>query len=101
MGLINNKNYCILSDNYNYMNPDNLLSKINFLTDYNEDGLVRKLVMKGLGNDLLPDYVNKDMNKTEAKLRKYAIPLNGNIIFTKKVRFHYYHEYNKNLFCIN
>jgi hypothetical protein len=55
--------------------------------------------MKKIGNDLLPDYVNKDMNKTEWQLRKYSVPLNVNIIFTKKIKFHYFHEYNKNLFC--
>jgi hypothetical protein len=47
------------------MHPENLLNKMNFITDYNEDGLARKLVMKKIGSDLLPDYVNKDMNKTE------------------------------------
>ena len=34
---------------------------MNFITDYNHDGLARKLVIKKIGNDLLPDSVSKDM----------------------------------------
>lgn len=100
MGLINNKNYCNQADIYNLNNPNNIFKQKNFITDYNTDGLARELVMKKIGNDLMPDYVSKDMNKTEWNLRKYSIPVNGNIIFTKKVKFHYFHEYNKNLFCL-
>jgi hypothetical protein len=72
---------------------------MNFLTDYNADGLVRDLVIKKIGNDVLPDEISKDMNKTEWNSRIHNIPHQTNMIFTKKIRFHYFHEYNKNLFC--
>ena len=45
------------------MNPDNVLKEMNFLTDYNNEGLARNLVMKTLGHDVLPDEINKDMPK--------------------------------------
>jgi hypothetical protein len=80
-------------------NPDNILKHKNFVTDYNADGLARKLVMKKMGHDVLPDEVSKDMNKTNWTQRLYQLPKNLTMIFTKKVRFHYYHEYGKNLFC--
>ena len=31
---------------------------MNFLTDYNNEGLARKLVMKSMGNDVLPDDIS-------------------------------------------
>jgi hypothetical protein len=49
MGLINNKHYCLRSDNYFYSHPEQLLKHKNFITDYNQDGLARQLVMKSIG----------------------------------------------------
>ena len=45
--------------------PSSVLSEMNFITDYNPDGLARENVMKKIGTDLLPDYVSKDMPLTE------------------------------------
>lgn len=65
MGLVNDPNYCLKADDYNLKNPDNVLRNMNFMTDYNEDGLPRKLVIKKMGYDVLPDKVSKDMNKSD------------------------------------
>ena len=62
------------------------------------DGLARQL-MKNIGNDVLSDAISKDMSKDDWNSRLYDIPKNGSIIFTKKIRFHYYHEFNKQFFC--
>lgn len=100
MGLINDPNYCDLVDTYNLNNPENVLTAKNILTDYNINGLARQ-VFKKIGNDVLPDEVNKDMPTQEFKSRTFAIPFNTTMIFTKKVKFNYYHEFGKNLFCLS
>ena len=65
MGLINNPRYCLTVDHSNIEQPENVLGKINFFTDYNADGLARGLVMKKIGYDTMPDTVSKDMHKSE------------------------------------
>ena len=64
MGMINNNKYCLKNDAFQYENPSNIFENMNFLTDYNEDGLARKLVMKKIGYDVLPDNISKDMNQS-------------------------------------
>jgi hypothetical protein len=49
--------------------------------------------MSELGEDLLPKELNKDMPKSLWNQRLYDIPEDGSIIFTKKIRFHYFHEF--------
>ena len=51
------------------------------------------------GNDLLPKEINKDMPQKDWNSHLYEFPETGSIVFTKKIRFHYFHEYHKNLFC--
>ncbi len=41
MGLVNDDNYCEKVDDYNLRNPDNVFKQMNFVTDYNTDGLAR------------------------------------------------------------
>jgi len=36
---------------------------MNFLTDYNADGLARDLVMRKIGTDVFNDSISKDMDK--------------------------------------
>jgi hypothetical protein len=63
MGLVNEYDYCDSADKFILNNPQKILNQMNFFTDYNADGLARQLVMKELGNDVLPDEVSKDMSK--------------------------------------
>ena len=67
MGLINDPDYCEMVDNYNYKNPSNILRRVNFITDYNPDGLPRKDVMSKVGRVVVPEEVSKDMNRTESR----------------------------------
>ena len=64
MGLINEDDYCKDLDKLHLNNISLVLNKMNFLTDYNADGLARALVMKKMGIDVFPDEISKDMNKT-------------------------------------
>lgn len=41
MGLINSEHYCEEADQFNLENPENILNNMNFITDYNADGLAR------------------------------------------------------------
>jgi hypothetical protein len=95
MGLINSEDYCEKVDYENIREPKDVM---NFITDYNDDGLARQL-MKSIGNVVVPDHVSKDMSKADWNSRSYQIPKNGTIIFTKKTRFHYFHQFNKHFFC--
>lgn len=55
-------------------NPEKVFEKINFLTDYDVEGLTRSLVMRKIGVDVMPDHVSKDMNRSDwnsVKLRIY------------------------------
>ena len=99
MGLKNDPHFCDKFDANIIENPDIILKEMNFITDYNKEGLARALVIKKMGHDTLPDEVSKDMKKEEWNKRTYDIPINATIIFTKKVKFHYYHLWGKNLFC--
>ena len=99
MGLKNDPHFCDKFDSNIIENPDVALKAMNFLTDYNADGLARQLVMKIIGHDTLPDSVSKDMKKEDWNKRAYDIPMNATMIFTKKVKFHYFHHWGKNLFC--
>lgn len=63
MGLINEADYCDRADRFILNNPKQILDQMNFLTDYNADGLARLLVMKVLGNDVMADEISKDMSK--------------------------------------
>jgi len=101
MSLINDPNYCDFADAYNLLHPENVLNEMNFLTDYNFDGLARKNAMKEMGNDVLPDDISKDMPKKKFNERVTPIPINTTMIFTKRVRFHYWHEFGKDLFCLS
>jgi hypothetical protein len=51
--------------------------------------------MKNIGFLSISDKISKDMPLDEWNSRLYDIPLNGTIIFTKKIRFHYFHRYHK------
>jgi len=95
MGLVNQENYCDEVDNLNIKEPKDMM---NFITDYNDDGLARQL-MKSLSNVVAPDHVSKDMSKADWHSRTYEIPKNATIIFTEKTMFHYFHQFNKHFFC--
>jgi hypothetical protein len=98
MGLINQDNYCEKVDRNNLNKNISVHAQMNFLTDYNYLGLVRT-TMNLLGQDLLPAYVSKDMPLEDFNSRVFKIPEDADIIFTKKTRFHYFHEFGKHLFC--
>ncbi|EAR98745.2 tubulin tyrosine ligase family protein (macronuclear) [Tetrahymena thermophila SB210] len=100
MGLINDPNYCDYVDAYNVLYPHNIHNAMNIFNDYNNDGLARQ-VFKQYGYDVMPDFINKDMPDEEFNSRKYLIPFNTTMIFTKKVKSYYYHEFNKNLYCVS
>ncbi|KAL4484951.1 hypothetical protein ABPG74_020128 [Tetrahymena malaccensis] len=100
MGLINDPNYCDYVDAYNVLYPHNIHNAMNIFNDYNNDGLARQ-VFKQYGYDVMPDFINKDMPDEEFNSRKYLVPFNTTMIFTKKVKSYYYHEFNKNLYCVS
>ena len=55
--------------------------------------------MKSVGSVTIPDNISKDMLKSDWNSRIIDIPKNASMIFTKKVRFHYFHDFHKNFFC--
>lgn len=54
-GIQNEDDYCERVDYYNLANPENIFEKMNFFSDFAEDSVVRRDVIREIGEDTKPE----------------------------------------------
>jgi len=97
-GLINDNDYCELVDSYNLAHPENMFKEMNFFTDYARTGLVRKDVIRDIGNDKMRQ-VSRYMKRSDFKSAVYHLDPTITNFFTKRVDIHIYHRIGEDFNC--
>lgn len=97
-GIINEDDYCERVDFYNLMHPENIFEKMNFLSDYADDTVVRRDIIKTIGKDSVPE-INKYGATAKLREETYKLDTDINTFFINMDGFHRYHEIGKNFLC--
>jgi hypothetical protein len=98
LGFTKNPSFCDIADMYNLYNPDNIFENMNFIADYSATSLVRKKVMKAIGNDVNPLNSFKMKGK---RTPRFDMNINATLYFTKKVNVYNYFEIGRQVGCLS
>jgi len=91
MGIFNDPNYCHIHDTFVLNNPETVLSKMYFFSDYHPLSIPRYFALGKYGLDTNPK-VSKNMKLVNWYQRLFAMDPRTSIFYTKKAAFHTYHK---------
>jgi exonuclease VII small subunit len=97
-GLINDPDYCEITDFYNLAHPENMFGELKFFTDYAKNGLARTKVIRKIGVDTMHQ-VSRYMDKNVFNSAQFHLNPTITNFFTKRVDLHIYHMVGKNFNC--
>lgn len=98
LGLFNDDNYCDVHDNFVLNNPEAVLNKSYFLSDYHQLSIPRMAALSFYGKDTNPQ-ISKNMKSLNFFQRLYPIDVRTSIFYTKLASFHHYHAIGKHFAC--
>ena len=98
LGLFNDPNYCHVHDNFVINNPEVILEKMYFLSDYHPLSIPRYFALGQFGTDTSPK-VSKDMHQSNYFQRLFSIDPRTSIFYTKFTNIHIYHEIGSHFAC--
>lgn len=98
MGIFNNDNYCDEHDNFVINNPNSVLDKMYYVSDYHQLSLPRMIALGKTGKDVMPK-ICKNMNRVNFYQKLYPIDLRANYFMTKKAGWHTWHQLGKHFGC--
>ena len=90
MGLFNDHNYCNVHDIMLINNPDMVLEKMYYLSDYHPFSIPRWYGLGHFGKDTAPK-ISKNMKRLNWYQRIHSVDPRVSIFYTKKAAFHGYH----------
>jgi len=97
-GIRNEDDYCERVDYYNLANPQNIFEKMNFLSDYADDTVARRDIIRTIGKDSIPE-MNKYGPTAELKEKIYRLDVDINTFFINMDGFYRYHKIGQNFLC--
>lgn len=98
LGLFNDDNYCDVHDNFVLNNPEVVLNKSYFLSDYHQFSIPRMAALAYKGKDTNPQ-VSKNMKSINFFQRLYPIDVRTSLFYFKLASFHHYHAIGKHFAC--
>lgn len=98
LGLFNDPNYCDVHDLFVLNNPEVVLKKMYFLSDYHQFSIPRMGALSHFGKDTNPK-VSKNMKSLNFFQRLYPIDVRTSIFYFKLASFHHYHEIGRHFAC--
>jgi len=98
MGLFNYEHYCNTHDSLLLSNPDIILNKMYFFSDYHPFSIPRWYGLGHYGQDTAPK-ISKNMKRLNWYQRIHGVDPRVGIFYTKKAGFHSYHQIGKHFAC--
>lgn len=98
LGLFNDANYCDVHDLFVLNNPEVVLNKMYYLSDYHQFSIPRMSALSHYGKDTNPK-ISKNMKSLNFFQRLYSVDVRTSIFYFKLASFHHYHEIGKHFGC--
>lgn len=98
LGLFNDDNYCDVHDNFVLNNPEVVLNKSYFLSDYHQFSIPRMHALAQFGKDTNPQ-ISKNMKSLNFFQRLYPVDVRTSLFYFKLASFHHYHAIGKHFGC--
>jgi hypothetical protein len=98
MGIFNDPDYCHIHDHFILTNPEVILDKMYFFSDYHPLSIPRYFAWGEAGLDTNPK-VSKNMKLVNWYQRLFAMDPRTSVFYTKKAAFHTFHEIGSHFAC--
>lgn len=98
MGIFNDPNYCDVHDLFILNNPEAVLNRTYFLSDYHQFSIPRMMGLSHFGKDTNPK-ISKNMKPINFHQRLYPIDVRTSIFYFKYASFHHFHKLGKHFGC--
>jgi Tubulin-tyrosine ligase family len=98
MGIFNDENYCDVHDMFILNNPEAVLNRTYYLSDYHPFSIPRMMALSHFGKDTNPK-ISKNMKPINFHQRLYPIDVRTSIFYFKYASFHHFHKIGKHFGC--
>src|SRR3990167_1266928 len=98
MGIFNDPNYCDVHDMFVLNNPEAVLNKTYYMSDYHQFSIQRMMALSHFGKDTNPK-ISKNMKPINFHQRLFPIDIRTSIFYFKYASFHHFHQLFKHFGC--